>query len=194
MDTKTKEAIKNCLKLKGGRSRPDKSFPFVAKKLGEVFGSPDTKNILDVGCGQGSFGLLINTEFPGRFNITGVEVHKPYLNKNNLIEKYYRGVLVLDYMDKYKDLMDNDIYLFIDVLEHFPRERAIEITHYLADEGKKIIASIPNGPKHWHQAPAFEKKNPHEKHHHNWTNKEVNSAMGLSLVGEKEAVGVFANF
>jgi 2-polyprenyl-3-methyl-5-hydroxy-6-metoxy-1,4-benzoquinol methylase len=188
MRVETVSAIKKCLKLPGGRSRPDKSFPFVAEKL-----KGQTGKILDVGCGRGSFGFLIHTEFPHAFTVHGVEIHQPYIDKTPY-KKFYHDIFIDDYSKHSYRYMTFDIYLLVDVLEHFDRQTAIDTIGMLTSEGKKIIASIPNGPKHWTQSPKFEAENPHEAHKHNWTNEEVAKELDLKLVGEKEAVGVYANY
>ena len=180
----TKRVIKKCLKFKGGRSRPDKSFPFIIPLLKNL----DSSKILDVGCGRGSAGLIITQEFGKKFIIDGLEVYRPYLTD---FPKCYNKLITENFTEKYKELEKYDIYLFIDIIEHFEKNMAIKIMKYF--KNSKIIASIPNAEKHWHQEETFE-VNKFEKHLHDWTNNEVKNELGLKLIGENDAIGVFCNF
>jgi SAM-dependent methyltransferase len=179
----THEIIKRCLKFNGGRSRPDKSFPFILPVIANHIKN-DTE-ILDVGCGRGSAALILKNEFPNII-IDGIDIHSDYLdNVNN-----YRTIFNDDYTTSYRN-MDYDIYLFIDVLEHFNYSVAVDIISYLRSKNKKIILSIPIAEKHWHQDETFERNNPHEAHLHDWTVTEVEKVLKLKLVGETDAIGVF---
>ena len=79
-------------------------------------------------------------------------------------------------------------------MEHLEKETAVGLIKHLILLGYHVLASIPNAPKHWHQSPEFEKKNPYEKHRHDWTNEDVRTSLGLALVGEHDAIGVFSSF
>lgn len=182
MKTSTRDIINRCLRYRGGRSRPDKSAPAILDLLSGVDGT----RILDVGCGRGSFADIIRAEFDERFVIDGVEVYEEYIQPQK-----YNHVFVGDYTESYDMLTDYDIYLFVDVVEHFPRSKAIEIMRFLHD--KTIIASIPNAPKHWRQDPHFEHENRHEAHLHDWTDSEVEQELGLYLVSSVDGIGVYTN-
>lgn len=184
MKPETRDVIKHCLKYRGGRSRPDKSAPAIIELLKRVDHSKVT--ILDVGCGQGSFAEILRSEFGQRFVVDGVDIFNEYVRPEK-----YRNVFVEDFRATYRERSDYDIYLFVDVLEHFERERAIEIVSHLKD--KIILASIPNAAKHWHQDERFEKANPHEAHLYDWTDDEVESELGLILVASVDGIGVYSN-
>jgi SAM-dependent methyltransferase len=146
-------------------------------------------DILDVGCGRGTIGKAIKTEYENKFRLFGVEVYEDYLNREML--DYYKNVTIDNFMKSYNKSYNFETILFVDVVEHFPKEVAIQIMEYF--RFKKVIASIPNAPKHWEQAKSFEEVNVFERHLYNWTNEEVEKELGLKLVGENDGVGVFTN-
>lgn len=203
MKPETEEAIQRCLKFKGGRSRPDKSFPFILPLLGNLQSQyQDFPTIFDIGCGRGSAGLIIDAEFttasrikrkgrPG-FTIMGVDINKDYFRTDMGIE--YWEHFEADFLQVYDKWEVLQIYLFVDILEHFKKADAIRVVEYLKSARRvpAIIAAIPNAPKHWKQSPEFEAANPHEAHLYNWTNEEVERDLGLRFVGENDGVGVFA--
>ena len=190
MKKETIEIIKKCLKFPGGRSRPDKSFPFIGSVI-NALELPKNTEILDVGCGRGSFGYILNTEYNRQFFIDGVEIYPDYIDRDTKAQ--YREVIFSDFTKTYKDFMNYDVYLMVDVIEHFEKDKAIEIINFLIENDKIVIASIPNAPKHWHQSESFEAGNIHEKHLYNWNNELVRIHLGLYLVGEFEAIGVYTN-
>lgn len=189
MKKETQEVINKCLKFNGGRSRPDKSFPFI-KVIFDRFTNCGLK-ILDIGCGRGSFGYILNTEYDKNFIIDGLEIYSEYVDSKT--KEQYRDIIFSDYTKTYQTLLNYNIYLMVDVVEHFKRDEAIHIIDFLTRNEKIVIASIPNAPKHWHQNESFEKGNIYEKHLFNWTNELVKQDLKLNLVGDFDAIGVYTN-
>ena len=192
MRYETKKAIKEALSYKGGRSRPDKSLPYIFPLLSTF---EKNKYILDVGCGRGTIGKAIFTEFPHKFYLSGVDIFPDYFSEAML--DYYTEVIFDNFLQNYQKYICYDVFLFIDVLEHFSKDKAIEIIKFFrgndVSKEKKIIASIPNSPKHWTQAKGFQEKNKYEKHLHDWTNDEVEKELGLKLIDENDGIGVYTN-
>ena len=186
MKEATREVIKHALTLRGGRSRPDKSLPFIFSLLDKAVG----ETILDVGCGRGTIGQAVNAEYGEKFLVDAVDVWPAYYSEDML--EWYDNVYYDNFLKSYQKYSAYDIYLFIDVLEHFCHDDAVKIVNYFKGCGM-VIASIPNAPKHWEQAKVFEDVNKHEEHKHNWTNEEIELTLGLKLIGEKDAIGVFSN-
>lgn len=182
----TAAIIKDCLKLEGGRSRPDKSAPAILKFLNGKQGT-----ILDVGCGQGSFGRIIHEQHPNRFQIHGVEAHGRHQAAASKTLKYAK-IWREDYTYTYWKRTGYDFYLLVDILEHFHVKTAVKIVKRLRKDGV-IIASIPNGPKHWHQDPEFERLNPLERHLYNWTDEQVSDLLGLHLIHSEGDIGVYVS-
>lgn len=189
MKDETKNVIQRCLKFQGGRSRCDKSFPFILPLI-EKF-KPST--IIDIGCGRGSAAWIIQTEFPTMpLDMIGYDIFPDYLKDVNASGRY-RQVTCVD-VRNYKswDLFPpRTMVLAVDVLEHMEREQAIALVKQWKADGLYVVASIPNSEKHWHQSPEYERKNPHEAHLFDWTNDAVALDLGLDLVGEFDGVGVY---
>ena len=190
----TRAAIDRCLKFQGGRSRPDKSFPFVLQYLYWLKENRSAQTILDIGCGRGSAGIILEAEFGDYWTIDGIEVEPRYLE--SFPTKQYRQVHVGNYLSRFRELRDYDVWLFVDVLEHFEREFAINVCRYLRSlidiRGRgSIVASIPNAEKHWHQSEAFEKANPFEAHRYDWTDEEIAKDLGLRKIGDCDGLGVY---
>lgn len=180
MKNETKNVIQQCLKFKGGRSRPDKSIPWMMPYLLQC------KEILDVGCGRGSLGWILHTENP-EIRVSGVEIHEQYLAPH--MRQWYEMIHRADYRETYLEFFSECVVL-MDVLEHFEYSKAVEIIESLKARGSRIIVSIPVAEKHWHQDSAFEKANPHEAHLYDWTEQELID-LGLRHVGSTDGLGVF---
>lgn len=198
MNYKTEREIKRCLTFNGGRSRPDKSAQFVLPLLSKLIKDMDGRerniSLLDVGCGRGSFGYILRAEFGNLFSVYGIEANRKYIDED--MTRVYERIWIEDYLNTYMGrIFGFEVFLFVDVLEHFEERQAIQIIDYIKSNSPEslIIASIPNAEKHWHQSEAYEKANPFEKHRHNWTNEQVKKDLGLNLVGEYDAIGVFSN-
>jgi 2-polyprenyl-3-methyl-5-hydroxy-6-metoxy-1,4-benzoquinol methylase len=193
MKPETEKAIERCLKFKGGRSRPDKSFPFIIPLLRNL---PREKHgILDIGCGRGSAGIIIDSEFgTNRFTMIGIDAYgwNGYFNSDML--RYYEKLIEKDILIDYMSGWDcrSKIILMIDVIEHIDRDSICDIVRDMRRNGATIIASIPNAPKHWQQDESKVLLNPYERHVYNWTTDEVIRDLGLDFIGENDGIGVFA--
>jgi 2-polyprenyl-3-methyl-5-hydroxy-6-metoxy-1,4-benzoquinol methylase len=183
--------INRCLGLKGGRSRPDKSFPFVAFVL-DRFGVRG-KRVVDLGCGRGSFGFLLRRRYGTDFRLFGVELEKAYLSPPTFLPEHYDEVIEQDIRTVDLDAIAPDVVLATDVLEHLEKEDAVALVKKVTEAGRLMIASLPVAEKHWAQYEEFERANPLEKHRHDWTAPEVETDLGLDYIGGYDAVGVFSN-
>lgn len=185
-EPKIQAAIARCLKFPGGRARPDKSYPFLLPLLTKHPGG----TILDVGCGRGSAGLILQAAFANKFVLDGIDIHPGYLHRD--MRRWYRTVIVGDILKRYREpaYQGYDLYFFMDVLEHLTVADAVTVTAQFAG---RIPASLPVAVKYWRQSPAFEARNPHERHQHDWTAVEVTERLGLSCIGEQDGIGVFAS-
>lgn len=77
------------------------------------------KKILDIGIGNGKYGLLAK-EYVSGVVVDGVEAYEPYIT--DIQRAIYRKIYIDDIstMD-YKKLKGYDLYLMIDVIEHVPK-------------------------------------------------------------------------
>jgi 2-polyprenyl-3-methyl-5-hydroxy-6-metoxy-1,4-benzoquinol methylase len=186
-----KNHVNKCLDLPGGRSRPDKSFPFIKFVLDRI--GLEGKIILDLGCGRGSYGYLLKKIYGQSFRIIGVDVYSDYFHSPSYVGKYYDQYFLKDIRNLNYTSILFDIALACDVIEHISQDDAIRLINKLHSLEKLIILSIPIAPKHWIQASTFEDANPAEKHVNNWTLNQVEKLLSLKLVGQYDAIGVFSN-
>jgi len=96
-----------------------------------------TKRILDVGPGAGIYGDLLSGH---GYQIDGVEIFSPYIEKFNLRDKY-DNVYIGD-IRKF-DISDYDFIILGDVLEHLNKEDAISLIDNIKKQGKECLVSIP---------------------------------------------------
>ncbi len=106
---------------------------------------PDIKNLLDIGCSNGTLGLSIKNKYKS-LEITGIEFD---INMASIAEQKLDKVYVANLNNiNIIELLANkkfDCIIMADILEHLinPWEFIKQITNLLADNGM-IITSIPN--------------------------------------------------
>lgn len=120
--------------------------------------------VVDVGAGAG---LLLDYLRPwtpvGRW--TAIEVWEPYLKQFHLRQRY-DTVILGDVREV--NLPEADLYLLGDVLEHLPREHALDVWNRIRERTRYLAASLPI--VHYPQGPEF--GNPHEEHLYHWALEE----------------------
>lgn len=102
------------------------------------------KTILDLGCGEGRFGKKFNQD--NRFEITGIEIFKPYIKKSISTGKYIK-VLWGDITKKI-NLPEKsfDLVICLETIEHLKKTDGLEILKKINTLSKKmIIISCPVG-------------------------------------------------
>jgi hypothetical protein len=140
----------------------------------------DPYSILDIGTGFGKYGVLCREYlelWDGRQNydeflrkIDGVEAHDKYITPlhrfvyNNIFSE---NVMTLINRVDYK----YDLFLLIDVLEHFDKQEGHLLLEKLLSRGKGVLISTPKNPSA--QKNAF--NNDYEIHRAKWTRKEFSS-------------------
>jgi 2-polyprenyl-3-methyl-5-hydroxy-6-metoxy-1,4-benzoquinol methylase len=102
----------------------------------------DIKSVLDIGCGEGSFGELLKSK--GNYTVWGIEYDsKAAVKAENKLDK----VINADFDSSVSSLAGQkfDLICFNDVLEHLvnPVETLIKCKELLTGTGY-ILASIPN--------------------------------------------------
>ena len=131
--------------------------------------------LLDAGCGAGFLTCVIADRFPDK-KITAIDIDKDYIEyakqKNNRKNIEYRT----DNIFKLKELMNYDVVLCLEVLEHLQEYR--KALRILAGLTKKyIIVSVPNEP-YFRMANIMRLKYLSQlgntpDHVNNWTKKEL---------------------
>lgn len=103
----------------------------------------NAKTVLDVGCGDGS--LMGKLNHDKKYNIVGVDLYKPYLDKAKDLGVYKK--LVSSDLRKLKFKNKSfDIVLASQVVEHLTKKEASELIVKLEKIAKhKVIITTPNG-------------------------------------------------
>ena len=115
------------------------SFSYYKEELLEWFKNsvPRHKRILDVGPGVGTYSDLLLDQ---GYRIDAIEIYPPYIKKYGLIDKY-DNVFIGD-ICKF-DVKDYDFIILGDVLEHIPKDDAIELYNSFLKQGKEMMVSVP---------------------------------------------------
>lgn len=113
-----------------------------ARKEMLSFFPTDFTHVLDIGCGNGRFGELLKTSFPG-VEVWGVEpVPDAHAVAASVLDRALLGSF-----DESLGLPDRrfDVIVFNDSLEHFPDHvPVLKLAVHLLKPGGAIVASIPN--------------------------------------------------
>lgn len=117
------------------------------------------QSILDVGVGFGKWGFLCREYLEvfggGRYKkslwkikIDGVEAFKKY--KNPIYNYLYDQIYYQDFYKIIDKIGKYDLVIIGDVLEHFSKDRGMEILKKLKSKSKNILLNIPLG-RNWKQ-------------------------------------------
>lgn len=135
----------------------------------------DIKKILDVGCGSGTYPILLKETFPVLRNCEwfGIEAWATYIDEFDLNQKYDQLFNEDARTFDWSKITNIDLVIFGDVLEHMSKEEAQSLVTSALENSKYVIISIPI--KHMPQG--AEHGNPFEVHvKDNWTHDEVLSS------------------
>lgn len=123
--------------------------------------------VLDVGPGYGKFGLLLREMLnvkPER--IDAVEVHAPYVTEFHWLHCLYDDVMVGDVLDMDSiALHPYDVVLMSDVLEHLPRDAAVELLQRIPG---RVVISTPRD--YFDTGPGLPASEAHVSH---WPQEEI---------------------
>jgi SAM-dependent methyltransferase len=101
-------------------------------------------NILDIGCGQGTYrNLFLDNESITGSNWVAVEVWEPYIRKYSLEEKYNRVINQDARQLPWHELGQWDLVFMGDVLEHMTKEESQALVDSALNHTKWILISIP---------------------------------------------------
>ena len=144
----------------------------------------DIESIVDVGCGKGTYRILIGDNYYW----TGIEIWEPYIEQWGL-NKLYDRIINKD-IRSIGNLPKGDLIIFGDVLEHLPKNNAMVVMDK-AKRYKHMILSIPLSDKKPYEG-EIHYGNPHEEHISYWNFEEVKKLADWDISLETHSIGVFA--
>lgn len=149
-------------------------YQFIIKRL---FPQKSKLKVLDLGCGLGIAGELLNHKKTHDF--TGVDFFEPYLNicrKNG----YYRHAIKADLTQIKLTNQSYDAVLLLQVLEHLTTRQAKLLLKKATKAAKEcVIVTLPNGN-------CYQEKYDHNKwhiHKSTWTPKQLKD-LGFKVYGQ----------
>jgi len=122
--------------------------------------------ILDCGIGHGEWAFRIRTDprFNGRPIIVGLDLHEPYLLKQNELglydELYNCNVLNIPYQDNFFDIV-----IASEIIEHLSREDGFKMMDEIERVSRKLV--IITTPRGFMKQEAAEGNN-HQEHRSGW--------------------------
>lgn len=136
---------------------------------------PDT--VTDIGPGEGTYARLMRPAHRGVW-WTGIEIHRPYVRKYRLKSTKQRAMYdelhVLDARTAPDHLYHRDLVIAGDVLEHMPRQDAVDLLGRIEQAGAwHILVSLP--------IVVIEQGavggNQHEAHVHHWAADDMDQVL-----------------
>lgn len=133
--------------------------------------------VLDLGCGAGAAGEVLNSKKQHQF--TGVDLYEPYL-KICRDKGYYKKAIKGDIAKlSYKDRSFDVVFLF-QVIEHLDKKAAEKIIGRAVKIARKaVIVSVPNGVCHQEEYDG----NIHHRHLSVWTPADLKK-LGFRVYGQ----------
>lgn len=135
----------------------------ISQCVGHILGiSPAT--VLDVGCGFGLWGFLCR-EYLDAWNsrikpeewatrIDGIEIFEPYIGAHH--RALYSSIIIADIRDVAPNLGRYDLIITGDVIEHLPKDDAMDVLNTLYGKAKKaLLVNIPIGDDGWDQPEVY---------------------------------------
>lgn len=153
------------------------------------------RTVCDIGPGEGTYARLFRPHDPDGPGVwwTGIEAHKPYVAKYKLKSTktrcMYDQIHVEDVRGSEGHLFHRDLVICGDVLEHMPREDAVDLLRRIvegpadADGAGHILISLPIVESVQGEVDG----NPHEAHVHQWDAADMDRVLA-GLGGGVEAM------
>jgi autotransporter strand-loop-strand O-heptosyltransferase len=115
------------------------SYDYFKKEVKDYFEKniSTTKNILDVGPGEGTYSNLIRNL---GYKMDCVEIYEPYVSEYNLQDKY-DNVIIGNVLNQ--DLSKYDFIILGDVLEHISSDDAQNLIKKIVNLGKECLVAVP---------------------------------------------------
>ena len=112
------------------------SFPEQIPSIIQVVNKLKPHKVLDIGCGNGKYGFLIKEYFP-HVQVDAFEVFEPYIKEAH--RENYTNITIGNALEM--DVKPYDLYMIIDVLEHWEKEPAMALLRKLVEHGKVLIST-----------------------------------------------------
>lgn len=155
------------------------SYPWIFRKL-----LHRSKNILDIGCGDGQTGATINCD--GIYCLTGVDIYEPDIARINKSRFYSRGI-VADLTKLSPSTFSHERYdavISSQVVEHLEKKEALMLISNIEKiPAKLIIIATTNGFIPFQPLDGEPDPNPYQIHKCGWSVEEFES-MGYTVVGQ----------
>lgn len=171
-----------------------KKIPFSYLWIIKRFFGPNTRAVLDLGCGDGK--IMKDLSEGEDWEITGVDIHKESVNQAKKIRVYNR-LIVADVVDAVRNFIKNrrkfDVVFCSQMLEHLDKSRGEELLR-LAEKIslKRVIITTPQG--FVRQAKEYIDENPYQKHKSGWSRQDFVSrgykvyGLGFRLIWSEEGL------
>ena len=114
------------------------SYPHTILPILQTIENLKPKSILDIGFGRGKYGFLIKEYFPS-IKCDGLEVFENYITE--LQKQIYGKIFIRNALNT--EIRPYDLYLLIDIIEHWERPEVYKLLDKLLENGNVIIAT-PN--------------------------------------------------
>jgi len=101
----------------------------------------DYANILDMGCGEGIYGMVLKSLFRKKIVIDGVDIVEGQF-VNTIYDSFYKADMA-DWEIPYI----YDTILILHVLEHFPIDEAVKLINKAKEVCDCLIIGLPNSRK-----------------------------------------------
>ncbi|MDX3507453.1 class I SAM-dependent methyltransferase [Streptomyces caniscabiei] len=152
----------------------------------ERFTRHQPNTVTDIGPGEGTYARLFRPAHKGIW-WTAIEIHKPYVAKYKLkstkTRSMYDEIHVEDARQSAGHLFHRDLVIAGDVLEHMPRQDAVDLLHRIHDAGAwHILISVPIVDSQQGEVDG----NAHEAHLHQWDQDDMDQVLA-DLGGTLEA-------
>lgn len=140
----------------------------------------NSKTVLDIGCGDGE--LMVKVNYDKKYEVTGVDLYRPYLNKAKKTGVYKK--IVLSDLKKLKFKQKSfDVVLASQVIEHINKKDGLKMISAMEKIARdKVIIATPNG---FVPFEPFENKddNPLQVHKSGWGIEEMKK-LGYKVYGQ----------
>lgn len=113
----------------------------------------DPRQVLDVGVGFGTYGFLLRQYLDSREGewqsanwnrrFDGIEVFSAY--RNPVWSYAYNTVVTADVRSACRTVSSYDLVLCNDILEHLPKQDALDVVSELVSRNRSLIITAPNG-------------------------------------------------